>query len=126
VRSSGASTAETTSYELSDGKFVAGVVRRRYVKTTSRAVSGTPSDHTRCGRSLYVSVRPSAETPPFARVGTACARSGATRARSSITVRPLKSASATKLSMYWPPRIGSSVAGCRIDPTRIARAGVAT
>src|SRR5437762_1108591 len=73
------STASTFSRSVYRPKVVAPVsvlAMYWYVNTTSSAVNACPSAHFTPGLSLYVTVLPSAPSPPLSLLGTSVARTG--------------------------------------------------
>ncbi len=75
MASSTASTDATLSYAPPRTEPLP-CVAASYVKTTSSAVKGSPSDQVTPSLSFQVTVRPSALTSPFSGVGTSLARTG--------------------------------------------------
>src|SRR5262245_25566041 len=76
VRSSSASTFSTDLYEPVLDEPTSLFTMYRYVKRTSFAVNGTPSDHLMPGLSFHVTDLPSGATWPFSRDGISAARKG--------------------------------------------------
>src|ERR1700681_1301359 len=82
-----ARTTATRSNPVRSGTELFGFVAAANENTTSFASNGAPSCQRTPRRRRYVTVRPSAEIPPFARDGTTVARSGIKRPAPSVRSR---------------------------------------